>query len=269
METRKRFKIGLIISIVLFVITIVALCVVDPYSYANVDLSREDNKIAQVYDVSVDTTKSDEENLYDVDLTIKVKNITKDTLKNVEISILLRDEAGKEIMVNCEAIELQPRIEKEQTFTCESDGEHYKVVNVFCKIDGGEEFEMLEIDELCPSNPIYMAVAVVMLVALISLIVCGVRLKKINKKLAQIEAEAFEKRADEIVDLQIQAAKQELQQNAQTLQNSQATNINTQPENSTLQQSIQEPDKIVCDYCGRLNDKNAERCSSCNSILRR
>ena len=265
METRKKVKLGLTISIILFVISVIAICVLDPYSYANVDLTRDDNKIAQVYDVAITTTPTDDDSgVYDVDATITLKNTTKETLMNVVITFLLRDDHGKEVAIECEEIELQPRIELEKLFTCELKEDNYRVIGVVCKIDGGEEFEMLEIDELCSSNPIYMAVSVIMLASLISLIVCSVRIKKINKKFAQIEEEAYEKRADKIVDLQIQAARQELQQ-SQGVQN--INNDVNKEQTSQPKESV--PDKIVCDYCGRLNDRNAERCASCNSLLRR
>ena len=263
METRKKTKIGLTISIILFVISVIAICVLDPYSYANVDLTRDDNKIAQVYDVAITTTPTDDSGVYDVDATITLKNTTKETLENVVITFVLRDDHGKEVAIECEEIELQPRIEIEKLFTCELEEDNYRVIGVVCKIDGGEEFEMLEIDELCPSSPIYMAVSVIMLASLVSLIIFSVKLKKINKKFAQIEEEAYEKRADEIVDLQIQAARQELQQ-SQGVQN-----INNDGNQQTSQPKESVPDKIVCDYCGRLNDRNAERCASCNSLLRR
>ena len=182
------------------------------------------------------------------------------------LSIYLDDSDGREFVVVCEAIEVLPDIETEEIFQSDMEEKFDTIDRLTAKIGNGEEFTLLDREVVCPSNPIGIVFAFLFFIAMIAVIVIAVRINKISKKQSEIEAKAYEARANELVDLEIR------QQRAITEKMEKESGIENQSntiQSPIIEQSQQSPKSIKCDYCGHLNVETSERCSVCGAILRK
>ena len=265
MNTLKKNRITLIIAIIVMLVSIGLYMVIPQYNYESLDKTKEQFKL--LYTESPVLTSSQQSNGdYDYEFTVCMVNTTDKVLEDVVLSIYLDDSDGREFVVVCEAIEVLPDIETEEIFQSDMEEKFDTIDRLTAKIGNGEEFTLLDREVVCPSNPIGIVFAFLFFIAMIAVIVIAVRINKISKKQSEIEAKAYEARANELVDLEIR------QQRAITEKREKESGIENQSntiQSPIIEQSQQSPKSIKCDYCGHLNVETSERCSVCGAILRK
>lgn len=261
MNTLKKNRIALIISIIVMLVSIGLYMMIPQYNYDALDKTKDQFKL--LYTESPVLTSSPQSNgEYDYEFTVCIVNTTDKVLEDVVLSIYLDDSDGREFVVVCEAIDVLPNIETEEIFQSDLEEKFNTIDRLTAKIGDGEEFTLLDREVVCPSSPIGTVFAFLFFVALIAVIVIAVRINKLSKKQAEIEAKAYEARANEIVDLEIR------QQRAITEKMEKESGVENQS-NSMPSPTIESPKQIRCDYCGHLNVETAERCSVCGAMLRK
>lgn len=259
MDKLKKSRIILIICIVLMILAIVPSFVVDEYDYSKLDLSKDQNKIALDGDVSYYVYEK-QSGKNTIDFEFELFNLTEETIEDIKIYFVLRDSKNEEeYFYTEETISLESRLSVEQNFTGECDDTDYSTIQLTIQIGDGEEFRAAQIDDLVKTNPIVGISGMVFFVMLACVIVLSIRVGKISKKQLEAEVKAYEQRADEIVDIEIQKEKAMLERE-QLANDAMRQNI---------ENKVEQPKSVKCEYCGNPVEPNEDRCKVCGAIVRK
>jgi len=240
------------------IVSIVGTVILPPYNYSKIDLTKDENKIGLIESVNYTTYTNDSGN--NVDFHFTLFNLTESAIEDINIYIVLRDSNNNNENFSTETpIRLESRIEVEQNLTGLCNDLSYNNITIAYSIGDGETVELRLIDNMVEDNGIVTILSVLFFVFLIAVIVLSVRANKIAKKLADVEAEAYQKRADDIVDLEVRAAEVAVRQQEKELGIERPLIDGQTPQNV----------KITCAYCGCQNDEHNEKCSVCGAIIKK
>ena len=258
MSKLKGTKISLIICTILMIIALIPIFVADEYDYSTIDLTKQENQIAIDGEIEFDVyRKSNGDNAVEFDFDLF--NLTNRTLNNVVIYIELKDVNGNEEMFYTDAMAIEPRTDVEKELVADCDEDEYYTISVYAQIGDGEVFAVSNLDELVKDNPIFGISSLVFVVLLIAVIVLSVRVGKASKKRLEIENQAYAKRVNDMIDLDIEREKVMIEREKVT--NEMLKQNNSQENNAAK--------NIKCEYCGNVNDAKAERCSVCGALIKK
>lgn len=261
MKSLKTNRIILIASLLIMIVSIALIFIIPPYNYAKLDRSNDQFKLLYTESPTL-TSKPQSDGLYDHEFSINVVNTTDSDLENVVFYIYLEDENGVEGCVNCEPVTILANMEMEKFFQSDLEYKCDTLLGLSAQIGDGEEFEILDRDVVCPTDITYTIVSVVLFISLIAVIVVSIRVNKISKKHAEIEAKAYENRVNEMIDLQIRRERVELEKQEGEL--GVDNNLSTRNSNN-----ITQLDGVRCAYCGHVNKSNDHNCSVCGAQLKK
>ena len=94
-----------------------------------------------------------------------------------------------------------------------------------------------------------------------AVIVLSIRVGKASKKRLEIENDVYAQRVNDMISLDIEREKV-------MIEREKVTNDILRQSNSQ-ENKPEAPKTINCEYCGNINDANAERCSVCGALLRK
>ena len=252
----KATKLLLILCIIFMIIAIIPVVVADEYDYSSIDLTKHENQVALDGDIEFDIyEKSNGDNAIEFDF--EIFNLTDKTLNDVVVYIHLQNSDGEEEVFYSETMSLESRDSVEKELVGDCDEEEYFGIEVYAQIGDGEIFAVSQLDELVKDNPVVSVSAIIFTVFLIAVIILSVRVGKASNKRLEIENEAYAKKVNDMIDLDIERETVMIERDRVT--------------NEILRQNQQnkteEPKRVKCEYCGNVNDADAERCSVCGALL--
>ena len=256
MSKNKKSVIWLVLSIILFVGSLIPIFVCDEYDYNKIDLTKPENQVAIVGELTYDVYPGITENNIDFEFTLF--NLTENTLEDVTVYIIMRNSRNEEEVFYTDPYSLSSRNEVDKDITGECDSVIYTSAKIYVKIGEAELFELQEIDELVDTNPIVNISAILLVVFFITTTIMIVRVCRSANKKQEIDQKAYETKVNELADL-------ELQKERTLLEREQLTN-------DILRQNAEkanQPKTVTCEYCGCQSDASQDRCNVCGAILKK
>ena len=251
MNTQKKNKIALAISIVILAVSILLIGMLPKYNYSKVDLTRDQNKIMNVEYPMFYCDVSEFEG-FGCEFFLNVYNTTESDLDNVVFTIYAKDIDDKECVFVSEPISLLSRVESERYFEAKHESPLVRITKFQAQIGDGEKFDVELLSTTLPNNPFIVIMSFAFFIGLFGVIVASVRINKLAKKKADIDAEAYAKRADEFVDLELRKEKIMVDQMEREMNETQKT---------------PPPAKVKCSYCGCDNEATENKCRVCGARL--